>query len=67
MKKNKNLDKTGLEILGCRRRITQVAINMFYGEVYGYVYYLQKENLPKKIQFLWYNIVYNGDDCASKI
>lgn len=58
MKKKRNLDETGLEILGCRHSIAQAAVNMFYGEVYGYAHYLQKVFLvPKKVNFLWYDVI----------
>lgn len=58
VKKKRNLDETGLEILGCRHTIAQAAVNMFYGEVYGYAHYLQKVFLiPKKVQFLWYDVI----------
>lgn len=58
LKKKRNLDETGLEILGCRHTIAQAAVNMFYGEVYGYAHYLQKMFLiPKKVQFLWYDVI----------
>lgn len=52
VKKKRNLDETGLEILGCRHTIAQAAVNMFYGEVYGYAHYLQKSFLyPRKFNF----------------
>ena len=56
--KKKNLDETGLELLGCRHGLAQGSINMFYGEVYGYAHYLQKICLvPRKVQFMWYDII----------
>ena len=57
-KKKKNLDETGLEILGCRHSIAQSAVSMFYGEIYGYAHYLHRVFcLPRKVQFLWYDVV----------
>lgn len=41
MKKKKNLSATGLEIAGCRHAIAQRAVNMMYGEIYGYAHYMQ--------------------------
>lgn len=58
VKKKRNIDETGLEILGCRHSIAQAAINMFYGVVYGYAHYLKKVFLvAKKVQFLWYDVI----------
>ena len=56
--KRKNLDETGLEILGCRHSIAQAAVNMFKGEIYNYAYYLQKKNLSRNnAKFLWYDVM----------
>ncbi|EDO32846.1 predicted protein [Nematostella vectensis] len=57
-RKKRNVDETGLEILGCRHSIAQAAVNMYRGELYGYAHYLQKTFvIPRKVQFLWYDIV----------
>lgn len=38
--------------------MAQHAINMMYGEVYGYAHYLQVNYyIPKKIDFFWYNVI----------
>ncbi|XP_028403336.1 uncharacterized protein LOC114526041 [Dendronephthya gigantea] len=56
--KKKNLDETGLEILGCRHTVAQAAVNMFQGEIYSYAHYLQKHVLTKNNgMFLWYDVV----------
>lgn len=54
----KNLSATGLEIAGCRHAIAQRAVNMMYGEIYGYAHYMQLNFfLPKNVQFFWYDVV----------
>ena len=51
----KNLDETGLEILGCRHTVAQAAVNVFQGEIYSYAHYLQKHVLTRNnTLFLWY-------------
>lgn len=56
--KKKNLDETGLEILGCRHSIAQAAVNMFRGEIYNYAYYLQKNVLAgNNTMFMWYDVI----------
>jgi len=51
-KKKKNLDETGLTNTGCRHRLAQWAVNMFYGEIYGYVLYPQiAEMISRKVPF----------------
>lgn len=58
LKKKKNLDETGLEILGCRHSLAQAAVNMFYGEIYGYAHYLQKEYLlSRSVDFFWCDVI----------
>lgn len=58
IKKRRNLSETGLEISGCRHGLAQHAINMMYGEVYGYAHYLQVNYyIPKQVQFFWYDVV----------
>jgi len=53
IKKKKNLSETGLEIAGCRH-----AVNMMYGEIYGYAHYMQLNFFwPKNVQFFWYDVV----------
>ena len=41
IKKKRNLSESGLEISDCRHGLAQQAINMMYGEVYGYAHYPQ--------------------------
>ena len=54
----RNVDETGLEIMGCRHSIAQASLNMFYGDIYGYAHYLQKVFLvTRKVKFLWYDII----------
>lgn len=48
IKKKRNLSETGLKISGCRHGLAKQAINMMYGEVYGYSHYLQLKYCPKK-------------------
>ncbi len=56
--KKKNLNETGLEILGCRHTVAQAAVNMFQGEIYSYAHYLQKHILTRNnTLFLWYDVV----------
>ncbi|XP_032232016.2 uncharacterized protein LOC116605656 isoform X1 [Nematostella vectensis] len=58
LKKKKNLSETGLEIAACRHGLAQNAINMMYGEIYGYAHYLQLNHfIPKGVKFLWYDVV----------
>ena len=47
--KKKNLDETGLEILGCRHTVAQAAINMFQREIYSYAHYLRNMFSPEII------------------
>ena len=57
-RKKANLDETGLEILGCRHSVAQAAVSMYYGEIYGYAHYLQKEKMiPNKVKFMWYDVI----------
>lgn len=56
--KKKNLSETGLDISGYRHGLAQHAVNMMYGEVYGYAHYLQTiYYIPKKVEFFWYDVV----------
>lgn len=56
--KKKNLCETGLEIAGCRHSMAQKAVNMIFGEIYGYAHYLQKTYfIPKKVKYFWYDVV----------
>ena len=58
LKKRKNLDECGLEISGCRHGLAQHAINMMYGEIYGYAHYLQVNYyIPKNVEFFWYDVI----------
>lgn len=58
LKKKKRLDETGLTITGCRHGIAQQAVNMFYGEVYGYAHYLQiQDMIPRKVTYFWEDVV----------
>lgn len=58
IKKKRNPSETGLEISGCRHGLAQLAINMMYGEVYGYAHYLQiNYYVPRKVWFFWYDVV----------
>ena len=60
--KKRNLCETGLEIAGCRHSMAQKAVNMMYGEIYGYAHYLQKTYfIPKRVKYFWY------DDFVQKI
>ena len=57
-KRRANCDETGLEMATCRHSITQKALNMFQGELYGYSYYIVKNLLiPKKTKFFWCDVV----------
>jgi len=57
LKKKKHIDETGLSITGCRHAIAQRAVNMFYGEVYGYAHYIQiTDMIPRKVSFFWEDI-----------
>lgn len=39
-------------MVACRHAIAQHAVNMYYGEMYGYAHYLQTISLlPKNVQF----------------
>ncbi|EDO42599.1 predicted protein [Nematostella vectensis] len=54
--KKKNLSEP--EIAACRHGLAQNAINMMYGEIYGYAHYLQINHfIPKGVKFLWYDVV----------
>ena len=56
--KKKNLSETGLEIAGCRHSLAQKAVNMMYGEIYGYAHYLQTSYfIPKQVEYFWYDVV----------
>ena len=58
LRKKKNLSETGLEIAGCRHSLAQKAVNMMYGEIYGYAHYLQKSYfIPKQVKYFWYDVV----------
>lgn len=58
LKKKSNLSETGLEIAGCRHTLAQNAVNMFFGEVYGYAHYLQVNyHVTKKVEYFWYDVV----------
>ena len=58
LKRKKNLDETGLEILGCRHGTAQAAVNMFFGEIYGYAHYLQREYLlNRNADFIWSDVM----------
>ena len=57
-RRRKNLDESGLEILGCRHSIAQKAISMHRGEIYSYAHFLQTNYLiPKGAQYFWYDVV----------
>lgn len=67
-RQKKNLDETGLEIVGCRHGLAQWAVNMFQGEIYGYANYIQaKKMLPAGVRFFWEDIVWRYWKWASKI
>ena len=54
---SKELLETGLSITGCRHGIAQRAVNMFYGEVYGYAHYIQiRDMIPRKVSFFWEDV-----------
>lgn len=56
--KKNNLDETDLEMLGFRHSVTQDAVNIFQGEIYSYVHYIQKHVLTRNnTMFLWYDVV----------
>ena len=58
LKKKKHLDETGLSIAGCRHGVAQRAVNMFYGEVYGYAHYIQVTDMVlRKVSFFWEDVV----------
>lgn len=47
-----------MEIVACRHALAQHAVNMYSGELYGYAHYLQTISLlPKKVIFLWYDVI----------
>ena len=57
-KNRRNLDETGLEILGCRHSIARKAISMHRGEIYSYAHFLQTNYLiPKGAEYFWYDVV----------
>ena len=59
LRKKKNLSETGLEIAGCRHSLAQKAVNMMYGEIYGYAHYLQKSYfIPKQVKYFWYMMLF---------
>eukprot|EP00795_Rhopilema_esculentum_P017067 gene17067-8583_t len=43
--KFKNLDETGIDMISCRHRIAQKAVNMFRGELFSYSYFLEENTL----------------------
>ena len=58
MKKKARQDETGLEIAGCRHGLAQWAVNMYYGELYGYAHFLQqKRMIPSSVTFFWQDVV----------
>lgn len=58
IQRKRNLSETGLEIAGCRHAVAQHAVNMMYGEVYGYAHYMQLNYfIPKNVKFFWYDVV----------
>ena len=58
IQRKRNLSETGLEIAGCRHALAQHAVNMMYGEVYGYAHYMQLNYfIPNNVKFFWYDVV----------
>ena len=58
LKQKKTLSETRLKIAGCRHGLARRAVNMIYGEIYGYAHYLQVNYfIPEKVEFLWYDVV----------
>ena len=58
VKKYARLDETGLEIAGCRHGLAQWAVNMYYGELFGYAHYIQQKNMmPAGVRFFWEDVV----------
>lgn len=52
LKKQKNVNETGLEIAGCRHSIAQRAVSMKHREAHGYAHYVQKKYSGYNIFFL---------------
>lgn len=52
------LDEIGFEIVGCRYGLVQWVVNMYQGELYGYVYYIQvKKMILVGVVFFWEDVV----------
>lgn len=75
-RRRRNLDESGLEILGCRHAIAQASLSMHRGEIYGYAHYLQTNYLiPNGAEYIWYDVVCmywpwllkNGSDTVAKM
>ena len=46
------IELKSIEIASCRHSIAQKAVNMFQGELYGYLLYIQKNFMaPNKVKF----------------
>lgn len=53
-----NLDETGIVTGGCRHVVSQKAVNMFRGEIFGYSHYLhEKIFAPNNVQWLWQDVI----------
>ena len=52
------LDEVGLSVAGCRHTLAQKAVNLFTGEKYGYMHYIQtKYMLPHRVEYIWQDIM----------
>lgn len=54
--KFKNLDETGMMLASCRHGCVLTALNMFSGENYRYVHYVQNEAFKKNVKFFCYDV-----------
>lgn len=67
-RKKAKLDETGLEIAGCRHGLSQWAVNMYQGEIYGYAHFIQtKKMYPAGVKFFWEDVVCKYWKWAGKV
>ena len=68
MTKKAKQDETGLEIAGCRHGLAQWAVNMYYGELYGYAHFIQqKKMLSAPVKYFWEDVVCQYWKWAQKV
>ena len=52
------MDENELEVAACHHRISQEAVNMFHGELFGYAMCFKKEFMvPKNIKFCFADVM----------